>query len=243
MVTGAGSGIGAAVARRLAADGHTVVLVDRDGAALASVADELATAGGVTVPACIDVSDAAALEHLVDTVVDRFGRLDHAVNNAGVTGVHARTADYPDDVFWRVQQVNVGGVFAGMRAQLRQMRRQGGGSVVNTASGAGFRGVAGSVAYVASKHAIVGLTRTAALEYAAEGIRVNAVAPGLVDTPLVAGVDHTGFAAAHPIGRSAVADEIAAAVCWLLGPEAGYLTGVLLPVDGGLSAAVPGLSS
>lgn len=242
FVTGAGKGIGAAVAGRLAAECAVLVLVDRDAEAVAEVAERLAARGVEVLPAVVDVSDAAAMDATVDDAVDRFGRLDVAVNNAGVTGPLAELVDYPDGAFWRVQQINVGGVLNGMRAQLRHMVAAGGGAIVNMTSGAGFRGVAGSSAYSASKHAVIGLTRSAAVEYAARGVRVNAVAPGLVLTRLVRGVDAERFGAAHPMGRTATVEEIAEAVVWLLSPAAAFVTGTVLPVDGGLSAAVPGMS-
>jgi NAD(P)-dependent dehydrogenase (short-subunit alcohol dehydrogenase family) len=242
LVTGAGRGIGAAVAARLAADGLALVLADRHAESLAVVAGELTRRGTEVLAAPVDVSDAAAVQRLVDDGVARFGRLDCAVNNAGVTGPQAPLAEYPDEAFWRVQRVNVGGVLNCLRAELPQMVAQGGGAVVNMTSGAGFRGVAGSAAYVASKHAVIGLTRTAAVEYAAHGVRVNAVAPGLVMTRLAAGIDPDRLAAAHPVGRAAEPEEIAEAVAWLVSPRVGFVTGTVLPVDGGLTATVPGLA-
>lgn len=238
FITGAGHGIGAATARRIADAGVAVVLADRDIRAARNVADSVA---GPALAVEVDVADPAAVDAAVDKTVEWGGRLDFAYNNAGVTGISARLADYPDDVFWRVQRVNVGGVLAGMRAQLRYMLAAGGGSIVNAASGAGCNGVALASAYAASKHAVIGLTRTAAVEYAARGIRVNAVAPGLVRTELTDGADHTDFIAAHPARRPAEPDEVANAVWWLLN-EAAFVTGVVLPVDGGLLAHVPGLS-
>ncbi|GAA4927540.1 NADP-dependent 3-hydroxy acid dehydrogenase YdfG [Actinomycetospora succinea] len=240
LVTGAARGIGAAVARGLAAEGSALVLVDRDEPALAALADELTGVEVLAVPA--DVSRADAVADAVDAAVARFGRLDAAVNNAGVPGPQVPTADYPVDAFWRVQQVNVGGVLHGLRAQLPVMVGQGRGAVVNMTSGAGLRGVPGACAYAASKHAVIGLTRTAAVEYARHGVRVNAVAPGLVATELTAGLEADEFAAAHPVGRAARAGEIADAVCWLVSDRAAHVTGVVLPVDGGLTAAVPGLA-
>jgi NAD(P)-dependent dehydrogenase (short-subunit alcohol dehydrogenase family) len=237
FVTGGGRGIGAATARRLATAGVAVVVADRDLDAARAVADEI---GGLAVR--VDVSRVAEVDAAVDRAVEWGGRLDLAYNNAGVTGVRAEVADYPDDVFWRVQRVNVGGVLACMRAELRHMLAAGGGSIVNAASGAGTGGVALSSAYVASKHAVVGLTKTAAVEYASRGVRVNAVAPGLVRTGLVKEIDQSAFAAAHPIGRPAAPEEVAEAVWWLLDGGSSFVTGVIMPVDGGLVAQVPGLS-
>jgi NAD(P)-dependent dehydrogenase (short-subunit alcohol dehydrogenase family) len=234
FVTGGGRGIGAATARRIAREGVAVVVADRDLDAARAVAEDI---GGLALQ--VDVSDTAAVEAAVERAVEWGGGLHLAYNNAGVTGTRAELADYPDDVFWRVQHVNVGGVLACMRAQLPHLLAAGGGAIVNAASGAGFGGVARSAAYVASKHAIVGLTKTAAVEYAARGVRINAVAPGLVRTELVRDLD--GFAEAHPVGRAAEPEEVAEAVWWLL-DSAPFVTGTVLPVDGGLLAPVPGLS-
>ncbi|NKQ51651.1 SDR family oxidoreductase [Amycolatopsis sp. K13G38] len=230
LVTGGGRGIGAAVARRLAREGVAVAVIDRD------VRD---APGGLAIEA--DVSRPDEVSEAVDRAAGWGGGLHFAYNNAGVTGVRAGLADYPDDVFWRVQHVNVGGVLACMRAELRHMLAAGGGSIVNAASGAALAGVPFSGAYAASKHAIAGLTKTAAVEYAARGVRVNAVAPGLVRTDLVRGLDQETFVAAHPAGRAAEPEEVAEAVWWLLSAES-FVTGVVLPVDGGLLARVPGLS-
>ncbi|OLF14071.1 hypothetical protein BLA60_02580 [Actinophytocola xinjiangensis] len=238
FVTGGGRGIGAATARRLAAEGVRVAVADRDGDAAHAVAAEI---DGLALP--VDVSRPGEVVAAVDRTVAWGGGLHYAYNNAGVTGVLADVADYPQDVFWRVQRVNVGGVLAGMRAQLPHLVAAGGGAIVNAASGAGLAGVARSAAYVASKHAIVGLTRTAAVEYAARGVRVNAVAPGLVSTGLVRGIDRSAFADAHPAGRPARPEEVAEAVWWLLAGGSSFVTGTVLPVDGGLLAQVPGLGS
>ncbi|MFJ7217840.1 SDR family NAD(P)-dependent oxidoreductase [Amycolatopsis sp. NPDC098790] len=234
LVTGAARGIGFATASRLASRGVSVALVDRSGASEAALSLRRTGARALGISADVSDPDAAA------SAVAWGGGLDFAYNNAGVSGVRAPLAEYPDDVFWRVQRVNVGGVLACMRAEVRHMLASGGGAIVNAASGAGFAGVPLSSAYVASKHAVVGLTKTAAVEYAARGIRVNAVAPGLVRTRMVEGLSEAEFAAAHPAGRAAEAEEVAEAV-WALF-QAPFVTGVVLPVDGGLLARVPGLS-
>jgi NAD(P)-dependent dehydrogenase (short-subunit alcohol dehydrogenase family) len=239
LVTGGAGGIGAAIARRLARAGTLVVVVDRDEAGARRVAEEIVAVGGPAEARGLDVGDAAAVEELIDSLADRHGRLDLACNCAGLTGVRADTADYPEAVFRRVLQVNAEGVFACMRAELRAMERRGAGSIVNIASGAATLGVAGSAAYVASKHAVAGLTRTAAIEYAARGIRVNAVSPGLVLTGAV-DLDTERFVAAHPSGRPVDPDEVAATVAWLLLEAPPALTGALIPVDGGLTAQVAG---
>jgi NAD(P)-dependent dehydrogenase (short-subunit alcohol dehydrogenase family) len=242
LVTGGANGIGAAVVRRLATAGATVVIADRDGSAAARLADIITADGrGRAHPAPLDVSDQDAVEAVVSSVVAEHGRLDAACNCAGVTGVRAELADYPEAVFRRVLAVNTGGTFACLQAELRPMARAGTGAIVNVASGAAALGVPGSAAYVAGKHAVAGLTRTAAIEYAARGIRVNAVAPGLVLTGAVV-LDAERFAAAHPIGRPVSPEEVAEVTAWLLLEAPAALTGALIPVDGGLTAQVPGLS-
>jgi NAD(P)-dependent dehydrogenase (short-subunit alcohol dehydrogenase family) len=235
LVTGGAGGIGAAIARRLAGTGATVVIADRDEAGARQVADGIVGAEA----RALDVSDAEAVEALIDDVVARHGRLDCACNCAGVTGIRADTGDYPAAVFRRVLAVNAEGVFACMRAELGAMEKRGSGAIVNIASGAATLGVAGSAAYVASKHAVAGLTRTAATEYAVRGIAVNAVSPGLVLTEAV-DLDTDSFVAAHPSGRPVDAEEVASVVAWLLLEAPPQLTGALIPVDGGLTAQVAG---
>jgi NAD(P)-dependent dehydrogenase (short-subunit alcohol dehydrogenase family) len=234
LVTGAGRGIGAAVAERLSRSA-LVVVADRNGEAAERVASGV---GGEAV--AVDVSDPEAVDALVAGIVERHGRLDWACNNAGVTGIEASFDEYPRRVFERVLAINAGGVFACMQAELRQMAAQSEGAIVNVVSGSASLGVPGHAAYVASKHAAAGLTRTAAIEYAPRGVRVNAVAPGLVLTPAMESVDLAEFAAAHPIGRAVEAAEIAEVVAWLLESAPAALTGALIPVDGGLMAQVPG---
>jgi NAD(P)-dependent dehydrogenase (short-subunit alcohol dehydrogenase family) len=250
LVTGGANGIGAEVGRRLAVSGTTVVIADRDleGAertaagihAAASVGPKASLVGVGRVEARgIDISDFEAVGALIDWIVERHGRLDCACNCAGVTGVRAEIADYPEAVFRRVLDVDAGGVFACLRAELGAMAPRGGGRVVNIASGAAALGVAGSSAYVAAKHAVAGLTRTAAIEYAARGIAVNAVSPGLVLTDAV-DLDVDRFVAAHPSGRAVTSKEVADVVAWLLLDAPPQLTGALIPIDGGLTAQVAG---
>jgi NAD(P)-dependent dehydrogenase (short-subunit alcohol dehydrogenase family) len=249
LVTGGANGIGAAVVNRLAANGVTVVIADRDleGAertaarihAEASAGSSARRAGvGRVEVRGIDVSDFDAVDALVDWIVERHGRLDNACNCAGVTGVRADLGEYPEAVFRRVLDVDAG-VFACLRAELGAMAPRGGGRVVNIASGAAALGVAGSSAYVAAKHAVAGLTRTAAIEYAARGIAVNAVSPGLVMTDAV-DLDVDRFVAAHPSGRPVTPEEVADVVAWLLLDAPPQLTGALIPIDGGLTAQIAG---
>jgi NAD(P)-dependent dehydrogenase (short-subunit alcohol dehydrogenase family) len=241
LITGGGRGIGAAVAMRLAVGGAVVTVLDRDRDAAERIADAIGEQGGNAEAIEADVSDVDAVAAAVAGVVERRGRLDYACNSAGVTGIEAQLTDYPERVFRRVLDVNATGVYACMQAELAVMVRQGSGSIVNIGSGASALGVAGHAAYVASKHAVAGLTRTAAIEVAGRNVQVNAVAPGLVGTGMAAGIDEAAFAAEHPIGRASSANEIAEVVAWLLESAPAALTGAIIPVDGGLAAKVAGL--
>ena len=239
LVTGAGSGIGKATARAFAREGYITVLSDvreEEGTAAAS---ECEGEGACRFIHC-DVSDESSARNLIAEIVSGFGRLDVAFNNAGTEGELAPTADSETANFDRVIAVNLRGVWLCMREELRQMLGQTtGGAIVNCSSVAGLVGLAGVPAYVASKHAVIGLTRTAALEYAQQKIRVNAICPGPVDTPmlerLMAGMPggRDGVLQMEPVGRLGSPDEIASAVVWLCSPAASFVTGHAMTVDGG----------
>ena len=237
LVTGGGSGIGEACARGLAAAGAQVLVTDISLEAAQRVAREIGSAAD----ACAaDVAAEAQCDAMVAFALERFGRLDIAVNNAGVGNKdRSHVADLGTDSWRKVLGVNLDGVFFSMRAEIRAMRAGGGGAIVNIASVMGSVAVECGSAYVAAKHGVVGLTKAAALDHAADAIRVNAVGPGYVDTAMFA--DRTDeqraeVGARHPLGRIARPEEIAAMVIWLASPAASFATGGYYPIDGGYLA-------
>lgn len=242
LITGAGSGIGRASALTFAREGAKVAVADKlvDGGR--ETVRMVEAAGGTASFIEVDVSDAASVEAMVNATVDTYGRLDCAYNNAGIEGQVAPTDSYADDMFDKVIAVNLTGVWLCMKYEIPRLLEQGGGAIVNTASGAGLIGVAGLSAYVASKHGVIGLTKTAALEYAKSGVRVNAVCPGLIQTPMVerltADQPQLGEAlvAMEPVGRTGRPEEIAESVVWLCSDAASFVTGHAMSVDGGFVA-------
>ncbi len=236
LVTGAGSGIGEAVVRQLVAAGAKVLAADINGDSAKALAIAL---GDQVLPLQVDVSDPDAVRLMVETCVERFGGLHLAVNNAGIGGASLQTADYPLEEWHRVLGVNLHGVFYSMKYEIPAILAAGGGAIVNMASILGTNGWAGSAAYVAAKHALVGMTKSAALEYSARGLRVNAVGPGFIDTPLLENLDrevYAGLVALHPAGRLGTAAEVAELTCFLLSQRASFITGSYHLVDGGYSA-------
>jgi NAD(P)-dependent dehydrogenase (short-subunit alcohol dehydrogenase family) len=242
LVTGASSGMGLATTHAFADAGAAVVLADINQGALRNAVDQLTAAGHQALGLTCEVTDEDQVAAMVDTTVKTFGRLDAAFNNAGIQVPPHDAADEPAEVFDRVNAVNARGIWACMKHELRQMRSQGSGAIVNCSSLGGLVGIPGRAAYHASKHAVIGLTGSAALEYAPRGIRINSVCPGTIDTPMVADMiakgelDVSAAIADQPIGRLGRADEIAAAVLWLCSPAASFVIGVALPVDGGYVA-------
>jgi NAD(P)-dependent dehydrogenase (short-subunit alcohol dehydrogenase family) len=242
VVTGAGGGMGLSTAQAFAAAGAAVVLADVDENAVAAAAAELTAAGHQALGVTCDVSDEAQVAALVERTVGEFGRLDKAFNNAGIMIPVSDAADEPAERFDRVTAVNLRGVWACMKHELHQMREQGSGAIVNCSSLGGLVGLPGRAAYHASKHGVIGLTTSAALEYAPRGIRINAICPGTIETPMVADMiakgelDRAEAAAATPIGRLGQGEEIAASVLWLCSPGASFVVGVALRVDGGYTA-------
>ena len=241
LVTGASSGIGKAIAEQYVREGTAVVLADVNDVLGRQVEQELRDMGGAVLYVRCDVSNPDDNERAVEVALSEFGRLDVAVNNAGIAGAGAPTADYPIDAWQRVIDVNLSGAFYGMRAQIRAMLAGGGGAIVNVSSILGQVGYAGAPAYTAAKHGLVGLTRAAALDYAAQGIRVNAVGPAFIETPMIANVTQTdaiknAIVAQHPIGRLGQPHEVAELVCFLTSRKASFITGSYYAVDGGYLA-------
>lgn len=240
LVTGATSGIGAAVARELASWGAHVIVSDLKAEACAAMAAQIVATGGRAHGFAADVGDPEAMAALVAFAEDRTGGLHLAVNNAGIGGAQAPVGEYPIDAWEQVVRVNLNGVFFGLRYQIPAMLRAGGGAIVNMASILGSVGFANSAAYVAAKHGVLGLTKTAALDYAQKGIRINAVGPGFIQTPLL--TDNlsaemlAGLAGMHPVGRIGTPEDVSALTCFLLSDRAGFITGSYHLVDGGYTA-------
>ncbi len=240
IVTGGGSGIGAAVARELAAGGAKVVVADIDTKGANEVVAAIAGAGGVAKPFQVNVAAALEVEAMVGFAVREFGGLHLAVNNAGIGGPAAPTADYPLDGWEKVIGVNLNSVFFGLKYEIPAIIKSGGGAIVNMASILGSVGFASSPAYVAAKHGVVGLTKNAAMEYAKHGVRVNSVGPGFIDTPLLSKNLDAGvlgyIAGLHPIGRLGTSEEVSALTCFLLSDAASFITGSYHLVDGAYTA-------
>lgn len=237
LVTGGGSGIGAAAAATFAAHGADVAVCDISIDAARRVSAEI---GARAIPIAVDVASSASVADMIACVKDRFGRLDIAVNNAGIGGSGQALADVPEDHFDRVIAVNLKGIWQCMRHEIPLMLESGGGAIVNTASALGLIARPNSCEYIAAKHAVIGLTKAAAVEYSARGIRVNAACPGVIETPLIMDRVDSATAAAltalHPIGRLGLAQEVADAIVWLASPQASFVTGAAMPIDGGWTA-------
>ena len=241
LVTGAASGLGLATAKAFAESGASVVLADWNEEAAQSATKELASKGHKTLAIRCDVSDDAQVEAMVKQTVDIFGRLDAAYNNAGIQNVLAETADSPRDDYDRVMAINLRGVWSCMKFELQQMRKQGSGAIVNCSSLGGLIGGNQRGTYHAAKHGVIGFTKSAALEYATRGIRVNDVCPGMIQTPMVHKMIAEGqgeelnamLKLLVPMGRMGRPEEIADAVLWLCSSAASYITGQSISVDGG----------
>lgn len=242
LVTGAAMGMGLAAARMFAKSEASVVLADLDGNLAAQEAARIVNEGGTAIGIACNVADEGQVAAMVDRAVSEFGRLDMAFNNAGIQVPPSDAADEPIESFERVTAVNQRGVWACMKHELRVMRAQGSGAIVNNSSIGGLIGLPGRAAYHGTKHAVLGMTKSAGVEYAPRGIRINAVCPGTIDTPMVRDMLQGQSEAMaeimkqQSIGRLGHADEVAAAVLWLCSPGASFVVGVGLPIDGGFTA-------
>jgi 3alpha(or 20beta)-hydroxysteroid dehydrogenase len=247
VMTGAAGGIGRAAAVRFASEGASVALVDLDGTPLGEAADVVRAAGSESLAIDADETKSADVERCATEAARHFGGIDFFFNNAGIEGAFVPLVDYPEDVFDRVIAVNLKGVWLGMKHVAPRLKARGGGAIVTTASTAGLRGSRRIVAYVASKHAVIGLTRVAALELAADGIRVNAICPSPIETRMMRSLErgfnpedpekvHASLSAATPLGRYGTPEEVAALVTFLCSADASYLTGAAYTIDGGRTA-------
>ncbi|WP_037319509.1 SDR family NAD(P)-dependent oxidoreductase [Salegentibacter sp. Hel_I_6] len=239
LITGAASGIGESTAILFAAEGARVFLTDIDVEKGEKLAKRIEENGGEAVFFKADTAKPEDSEKSVSEILRQFGKLDIAVNNAGIGGAQQPVGEYPIEAWDKVIAINLSGVFYGMRYQIPAMLKNGAGSIINVASILGSVGFANSAAYVAAKHGVVGLTKSAALEYSAKGIRVNSVGPAFIKTPLLKGLDKdllNQLIKVHPIGRLGMADEVAQMFLWLASDKASFATGAYYPIDGGYLA-------
>lgn len=236
IVTGAASGIGKSTALLFAEEGAKIVVADLNAEGGNDVVKEIERKGGEAIFVKVDTSNHEDAKKCAEQAVAKFGKLDIAVNNAGIAG-HTQTVGEMDIDGWnKVIAINLSGVFYGMRYQIPAMLKNGGGSIVNISSILGSVAFPGAAAYVSSKHGIIGLTKTAALDHSKNGIRINAVGPAFVDTPMISDIDHEELKKIHPIGRLAKPEEVAQLILWLASDKSSFVTGSYYPIDGGYLA-------
>jgi NAD(P)-dependent dehydrogenase (short-subunit alcohol dehydrogenase family) len=238
VVTGASSGIGKSVSGLYAREGAAVILSDINQELGEKTTEEIRKGGGEAIFVRADVSKPSDCENMVKAAMDKYGRLDFACNNAGIGGDQNPTADYSLESWDKAIAVNLSGVFYCMKYEIPAMLKSGGGSIINMASILGRVGFAGAVGYVAAKHGVLGLTKTAAIEYAPHGVRVNVVGPGFISTPLIKELEENPeinnmLISLHPVGRLGKPEEVAELVIWLSSDKASFVTGAYYPVDGG----------
>ncbi len=243
-VTGAATGIGEGSARVIAREGATVIVSDIDLKGAEETAQRIVAAGGKAIAVRTDVSKAEEVQALVDLALKEYGRLDGAFNNAGISGPSTPLIDYPDADFDKVQSTDLRSVWLCMKAQIRQMLKQGGGAILNTASIGGLVGKPQISAYIAAKHGVIGLTKTAALEYGSQGVRINAVCPGVIRTPMLDALIKGGqmgteeqWNSLQPIGRLGTVEEIGELAAWVLSDRASLLHGQSIAMDGGFTVS------
>jgi len=240
IVTGASTGVGLGIAKELYAQGLTVVITARERHGIEAAARGMDPSGQRVVPIVVDVKDHSAMQGLMDSVMERLGSIDYLVNNAGVTGPHGVSiCDYDVDDWQDVIQTDLSGVFYGMKYAIPAMLKNGGGAILNLSAVNGVVGIPGIAPYTCAKHGVLGLTRSVALEFAERGIRVNAIAPGYVDTARMKAVPEDirqEMAESHPMKRMAQTEEVGKLAAFLLSDDASFITGGFYPVDGGYTA-------
>lgn len=242
LITGSAAGIGKSTAKLFAGQGSKVIVSDIQEEEGSKTVSEIEDLGGQAIFIKCDVADKQEVKELVEKSIEKYGRLDFGVNNAGIEGENEKTANCTEGNWDRIMDINLKGAWLCMKFEIEQMLKQGSGAIVNVSSVAGLVGFAGTPAYTASKHGMLGLTKTAALDYATSGIRVNAVCPAVIRTPMIDRVTKEdnealkSFESMHPVGRLGEPKEVAEAIYWLCSDKASFITGAAFPIDGGFTS-------